>query len=173
MTSEACPGVYAGLKGWTTRDFLDGFWNNHVWGAGAKTSRRNKTEDIWEWGNSWHLATYWTCDLRERQNESFELTRGRNDSQLNFTYSFFGRKIINNILNMVSLKLHEGFFKDGVSSSTHQKLGRANIYVNLNIWISGTEQIVEYMESIPKGEDKEKNQEKNVTTLGFTGCSYT
>lgn len=74
---------------------------------------------------------------------------------------------------MVSLKLHEGFFKGGVSSSTHQKLGRANIYVNLNIRISGTEQIVEYMERIPKGEDKEKNQEKNLTTLGFTGCSYT
>ena len=62
------------------------------------------------------MATDWTCDLRERQRKSFELTRGRNGITLNFKNSLFGRKTINYILNTVSLKLCGEFYEGGASS---------------------------------------------------------
>lgn len=71
------------------------------------------------------MATDWTCDLRERQHKSFELTNSRNGIKLKLKYSLFGKKTINYILNMVSLKLYGEFYGGGASSSRQQKLGRA------------------------------------------------
>lgn len=82
-----------------------------------------KQRDV-ERGGPGGLATAWTCDLRERerQHERFELTGGRSGIQLNFKQSLLGRKIINYILNMVSLKLYGEIHEGGGPSSRHPKL---------------------------------------------------